>query len=363
MKTRIKKIITSILVYMMIISFALPMSACSKDQSDEEYEEENEKPQKDRKKKKKDDDESKKDESSLKDKLDQMMTVQTDPEEAFNEYVKSLNFIKGSSADFDTNGIPSEYGYDYESDYSHVSYGVLEYKIADFDLDGADEMLVCETKDAGTIIYSMYECDTKVRLADQYVVEDGYMSGDGVDAFSFIYDHDSKVWMAYYSDGGVWNYADGQFVYFVGLIYENEKFEKISEGGFAGSDVYDDEEFLSDLRKCGINTQWENLTEAGLLRATGGERLFKIDMNTTGIDTKPDEYVPYCLHRHVSFNGMASLEEVEAELDAKAHEDYIFPYRKITDASISLSVVRKITHSCLNGIKRFLYIQLFSFDL
>ncbi len=128
-----------------------------------------------------------------------------------------------------------------------------------------------------------------------------------------------------YSDGGVWNTGDGQFVYFSGLKYENGKIEEMSTDGFAGSDVYDDGEFVSSLGKSGIGAQWENLNELSFLKATQGARLFKIVVTTTDTVYKPNEWMPYLMHRHVDFFGHSTLTEVEEEADRIAHENYIFP--------------------------------------
>ncbi len=246
--------------------------------------------------------------------------------DAFEDYVKNLKIIAGESADYETREVEGDNGYpDYETDTSSVPMGLLGYVIADFDNDGADELLTYETENPEKISYSVYEYDNGVNLADKHEIEDGYLSGDGHDTYSFMYGYDDLIRFAYYSDGGVWNTGDGQFVYFVGLKYENGKIEEMSTDGFAGSDVYDDGEFVSSLAKSGIDAQWDNLNELSFLKATKGARLFKIDVATTDTENRPDEWIPYLMHRHVDFLGHSTLEEAEVEADRIAHENYIFP--------------------------------------
>ena len=324
--TKIKKIITGFLLYLLLIAFAVPLCACSSKNDEEEYEEEE---SRDKKKKKKDSDEEDKDkpDETLTEKLQSMMPGPENADEAYAEFGKTLTLIAGKSFDYSTSGVEGEYGYDYETDTKDVPMGCLGYMIADFDADGEKELLTYETVNEAAIAYSMYEYDdNEVKLSDRYEIKDSYLSGDGCYTFSFIYGYANTIRIGYYSDGWVFLTGDGEFVYFVGLTYENGKFEVTGTGGYAGSDVYEDEELLTNLKNSGIYAEWEDLDELGILRSCSGSRIYSIDVDTTDEKYKDDQYMPVYMQRRVTFGGFSSLEEVEEEYDKTAHENYIFPY-------------------------------------
>ena len=133
--TKIKKIITGFLLYLLLIAFAVPLCACSSKNDEEEYEEEE---SRDKKKKKKDSDEEDKDkpDETLTEKLQSMMPGPENADEAYAEFGKTLTLIAGKSFDYSTSGVEGEYGYDYETDTKDVPMGCLGYMLADFDGDG-----------------------------------------------------------------------------------------------------------------------------------------------------------------------------------------------------------------------------------
>lgn len=262
----LKNRITVALIISLLIAGTVCLSACSSNREDESIEEESE-TKKDRKKKK--DKESDTDvdiKELLKAKIEEGQGEPDDVDtsdpgdyrEAFSNFGNSLESVKGMKADYYTKAVEGEYRY--ETDTSDVPMGSLGYTISDFDMDGVEELLTYETVDDVTIAFSMYEFDKDVTLADKYVISDDYVSSDGTDAFGFLYGYDGRLRIGYYSDCWVGYYADGQMVTFRGISYENGKFSEDGKGGYAGSDVWDDADFLGELSGCGINVNGRILT-------------------------------------------------------------------------------------------------------
>ena len=325
----LKKKLTNIVLLLMLTLSITCLGACSqKVKEDSETKEETVK-DKDKKRKEEADNE---DIDELKDALKAKLngeddevnitpaSVQLSPVEAFNEYLNTLVFVKGRTFTFYTNAVMSDDWTSYASDTKDIQAGVVNFLMDDYDSDGEKELLVCETKENGNIVFSMYEYDGSVKLADQYIIEDDYLSGDGKDIYSFIYKYDSRIMIGFYSDGWVGYYADGWFVNFFGFSYENGAFKEYGNGGFAGSDVYDEPELMGALKDCGINVRWEDLNEINILKALDSNRFFKIGIKTLDVTYDDDPYsMPSSLKREVKFYGYAGLDEVEEM------EGYILP--------------------------------------
>ncbi|MBO4846366.1 MAG: YARHG domain-containing protein [Lachnospiraceae bacterium] len=335
-----KRTLTVGAILILLLAGIINLGACSSDNADDQIEEEKES-RKDRKKDK-DADGISELKDALKAKMEQESTGSGEEyakeavpaKEAFTEYGNRFEKIKGMTANFYTKAVTDgEYGYEYETDTSTVAMGLLGYTISDFDMDGVEELLTYETVDDVTIVFSMYEYDNDVYLSDKYEISDDYLSGDGNDACAFIYGYDGLLRFGYFSDGWMGYYADGEFVSFYGFSYENGKFTEDSKGGYAGSDVWDDEEFLSALRKSGIYCDWEDINEIGLLKAVSGSRLFKIDMSIEDVeyDDNDEYHRPVVLKKKVTFYGSSTLEEVIET------EGYFFPnssYEYLTEADL-----------------------------
>ncbi len=223
------------------------------------------------------------------------------PKAAFEEFVGDLSFIQGTEADF----VSCYVDYDFQTDYSNVQMGNVGYKIADFDNDGDEELLIAEVVDNSREFFSMYEYDGEVKLSDKYEIEDTYLSGDYNSTFCFLYDDNGQMNIGLYSNGSVYIAADGCFFRFIVVTYKDGSFAKVGEGGYAGSDLEEDTNFMQAANQCGIYVSWDdfcNNPELAVLKKTNGERMFKILVKTGNVDYS-DGYVPRTVARHVKFEG------------------------------------------------------------
>ena len=223
------------------------------------------------------------------------------PDAAFQEYVSGLSFIQGNEADY----VSYYVDYNFETDYSNVQAGYVGYKIADFDNDGNDELLVAEVADNSKEIFLMYEYEGEVKLSDKYEIEDSYLSGDYNSTFCFLYENDGLMRIGLYSDGSVYIAADGAFFRFIVISYKDGRFEKTGEAEYAGSDMEEDEQFMQSARQCGILANWDDFCEKpeeAVIKKTNGERMFKILVSTEGVEYQ-EEYMPSLAKRHVKFEG------------------------------------------------------------
>ncbi len=259
--------------------------------------------------------------------------VQISARDAFLQYADSFDLIQGTESDY----LTVETSTGYEEDYSNVRLGCIGYMIDDFDNDNEDEMLAAELTEPTKIVFSMYEYDGDVKLADRFELEDYYLSGDANRTFSFVYDNGDYKNICYFSNGLAYYIADGTFFGLEVLSYRDGRFEDIGAAGYAGSDLEEDDYFMQTVEKCGLGVTWEDLLddpEKMLLKKTKSDWFFKIVVSTGVVEYPGDEYIgmPTRLERHAEFYGTA------AHGGSSDSDDYIISkssYEYLTESDLS----------------------------
>ena len=135
-------------------------------------------------------------------------------------------------------------------EYSHAepnkiefNAGVLSGKIADFDADGADELLTVYAKDETFYVQMYEEKDGKAVLAAESDKIDNFLSGEkgGGCVFFKKLGSSDRIFMQY--TGEVNSYADGADFRIKGFDYNGSKFETVLEiaGGGSAADFSEEE--------------------------------------------------------------------------------------------------------------------------
>ena len=274
-------------------------------------------------------------------------SVQISANDAFLQYADSFNLIQGTEADFVT--VETVNGY--EDDYSNVRLGCIGYMINDFDNDHEEEMLVAELTEPAKYVFSMYEYDGDVKLANQFEIDDYYLSGDYHRTFSLIYENEDFKNICCFYDGSVYTNADGTFFGLDVLSYRDGKFVELGTAGYAGSDLEEDDYFMQTVRECGLGITWDDLLddpEMRLLKKTKSDQFFRIVVSTSRVEYPGEEHdaMPTRLERHVEYEGPAKYDELfasdgyiirkssyeyltEADLDGLSNEELLIARNEI----------------------------------
>ncbi len=127
--------------------------------------------------------------------------------------------------------------------------------------------------------------------------------------------------------------ADGCFFSFLVLEYSDDKFVKIGESGYGGSDLEEDYEFMEVARKCGLNLSWDefvNKSETNILAKTNAERIFRILVSTENVDYDNDN-IPVKAKKHVKFEGAATDDQqaTSDEQETVDNSEWIEAYKAL----------------------------------
>jgi hypothetical protein len=198
--------------------------------------------------------------------------------ETLEAYVKERTFLAGTSSIMRIWKDPESTKMDeYVTEMEMLAKdAILGYRIADYDQDGADELLIVGLfGDKYAVQLQMYEVEgSYVVLKDSYLLsEDQYftplmplMAGDGqyaalVDVFYFVNtDNGGKIQICVESEVGNFVLADGRAINLVALSYQGNAFHVNENAGYAGSSGFEDTGFTNRLKNLGFKEiNWDNL--------------------------------------------------------------------------------------------------------
>ena len=191
------------------------------------------------------------------------------------EYVSYYTFLAGTSGNMRVYKDPESTSV---NDYLIETEGLPEekwvgYRIADFDQDGQDELLIVGlTGEQETVKLDMYEwysgtvmLQTSYQMPDDplYSLHMPLLAGDGIYSAVmdlFYYTAGGRLYIGVESEAGGYVMADGRSMLFMALSYQNGLFSQAGSAYFAGSDPSYDGGFLQSLANVGISgANWSNL--------------------------------------------------------------------------------------------------------
>lgn len=192
-------------------------------------------------------------------------TPPTQQAEGLQAYAEQFTYLKGNHYG---SYLSKSEEYLCEKDLSEVPLESLGYAIRDLDGDGAEELLVISLEEEYYLKATIYEeVDGAVQEAAQYSLRDEY-TGISID-FSEAQKGTTQMLDCYFfgeNEIGIelTAYADlmsnGTCINFVALRYQDGTLQKETQAYYAGSDGEEDDSFLDELAKVGIqNASWEKL--------------------------------------------------------------------------------------------------------
>lgn len=196
-----------------------------------------------------------------------VVEIVADKQELFNNYIQEELQYEYSVIDlsktYEANYVINQ-EYSFPEQYFESMSGILTTKIADFDVDGEEELLAVMLID-NEIYYRMYEEeDNTVTMQDEFCSHDGKLGFyDSVDWNLYMAYGNGLLCFVENSENASFISADGAS-YSLGIInYNGYIFEDVASNNFIGSDFSDMEDltsaFAADVAEAGFHNSAEKM--------------------------------------------------------------------------------------------------------